>query len=208
MKFSEMKKILSRILNALPLMMVTYVPDLLGDRLRYYYYKKRLKNLGVGGRIDEGVILKDPENISIGDYVWIDKNVTILGEGGVEIGRRVHIAQNCLIQASEIVRIGDYVGIGAGSIIHSATDGVYNGKRIGPMVPRSHRNPVIKKPVTIEKDAFIGTGCIILPGVTVGEGAVIGAGSLVLRNIPPWKIAFGSPAKPVKDRPKITLSDI
>jgi len=79
----------------------------------------------------------------------------------------VHIAQNCLIQGVETVKIGDYVGIAARSLIFSATDTIYGGKRIGPMIPAEYHNPLFKKSVIIEKDAFIGAGCIVLPGVTI-----------------------------------------
>jgi acetyltransferase-like isoleucine patch superfamily enzyme len=175
--------------------------------MRYLYYKKKLRNLGAGCIIDQGVIIKKPETISIGDNVWIDKNVIILGGEGIEIGRRVHIAQNCMIQGEGTVKIGNYVGIAANSMIFSATDTIHGGKRIGPMVPPKYRNPVSKKPVNIEKDAFIGAGCIVLPGVRIGEGATVGAGSVVTKDIPPWKVAVGCPAKPIKDRPQIILPD-
>ena len=48
------------------------------------------------------------------------------------------------------------------------------------------------------KNCAIGTGCILMPGVTVGEGAVVGAGSLVTKDIPAWSLALGSPAKVVQ----------
>jgi len=75
------------------------------------------------------------------------------------------------------------------------------------MIPAEHRNPVFKKPVVIEKDVFVGAGCVVLPGVKIQEDAVVGADSLVTKGIPPWKVAVGSPAKPIKDRPKINLPD-
>lgn len=209
-----MAKILSiirlpvKVLDSLLLRMVTYLPGELGNYLRYSYYKKKLKHLGEGSRVDQGVIIANPQHVSIGAHTWIDKNVIILGGKGVEIGRRVHIAQNCLIQGAGTLKIGDYVGIASGSIIYSATDTIYGGKRIGPMIPTKHRNPVLEKPVIIEKDGFVGAMCVILPGVKIGEGSVIGAGSLVLTNIPAWKVAVGSPAKPIKDRPRVTVPDI
>jgi acetyltransferase-like isoleucine patch superfamily enzyme len=75
-------------------------------------------------------------------------------------------------------------------------------------MPPTYRNPVLRKPVIIKKDVFIGAGCLILPGVKIGEGAVVGACSMVNRDIPPWKVAVGAPAKPIKDRPKINVPDI
>jgi acetyltransferase-like isoleucine patch superfamily enzyme len=53
---------------------------------------------------------------------------------------------------------------------------------------------------TIGDNVWIGTRAMILPGVTIGEGAVIGAGSIVTKDIAPWKIAVGNPAREIKDR--------
>jgi len=191
------------VLSSPLLSIITHWSGLSGNYLRYSFYKKKLKNLGSGSIIDEGVIITEPEKVSIGQRTHVDKYVIILGK--VEIGNYVHIAQNCLLQGGSSVKIGDYVGIASGSKIYSATDTIYDGKRIGPMIPPKYRNPLFKSPVVIEKDVFIGAGCIILPNVRIGEGAVVGAGSLVLKDIPSWKIAVGSPAKPIKDRPRIVI---
>jgi acetyltransferase-like isoleucine patch superfamily enzyme len=48
----------------------------------------------------------------------------------------------------------------------------------------------------------IGMGCIIMPGVTIGDGCSVGAGSLVTKDLPEWTICYGSPCKPVKDKPR------
>jgi phosphonate metabolism protein (transferase hexapeptide repeat family) len=55
-------------------------------------------------------------------------------------------------------------------------------------------------PVTIGHDVWIGHGAIILPGVTIGTGAAIGAGSVVSRDIPPFAVAVGAPARPIRAR--------
>lgn len=55
-------------------------------------------------------------------------------------------------------------------------------------------------PVRICAEAFIGTGAIILPGVTIGEGAVVGAGAVVTHDVAPGMVAVGSPARIVGDR--------
>lgn len=208
MKKVSLTYVLTTALDSFLLWIVTYFPGPVGYRLRYPYYKRRLRSIGRGCLIDQGVIISDPSGVTIGDYVWVDKNTIILGGNGVEIGNRVHIAQNCLIQGGGGVKIGDYAGIAAGTLIYSATDTIYDGKRIGPMIPPAFRNPLLQKPVIVEKDVFVGARCVLLPGVKIGEGAVVGAGSIVLNDIPAWKVAVGSPAKPIKDRPKITAPEI
>jgi acetyltransferase-like isoleucine patch superfamily enzyme len=89
-----------------------------------------------------------------------------------------------------------------------------DGAMIGPRViimGGDHETNVIGKrlhelkegknyPMTIGKDVWIGAGVIILKAVNIGEGAVIGAGSLVAKDIPPYTIAVGHPARPVKKR--------
>ena len=59
---------------------------------------------------------------------------------------------------------------------------------------------LITRPITISKGAWIGARAIILPGVTIGEGAVVGAGSVVTKNVEPWTVVAGNPAKFIKKR--------
>ena len=54
--------------------------------------------------------------------------------------------------------------------------------------------------VKIEEDAFIGCGVIICNAVTIGKGAIVGAGSVVTKNIPPYQVWAGNPARYIKDR--------
>lgn len=62
--------------------------------------------------------------------------------------------------------------------------------------------PFMLDKVYLKKGCAIGTGSIILPGVTIGEGAIIGAGSVVTKSVPNWTIAAGNPAKVLKEIPK------
>lgn len=57
-------------------------------------------------------------------------------------------------------------------------------------------------PVRVEDDVWIGYGALILPGVTIGKGAVIGAGSVVAKDVQPYTVVAGNPAKPLKNRKK------
>lgn len=60
--------------------------------------------------------------------------------------------------------------------------------------------PLIVGRIEIGADAFLGARAMILPGVTVGEGAVVGAGAVVAKDVPPWMIVVGNPAKVLKTR--------
>lgn len=180
---------------------ITHWSGYLGNYARRSFYKNKLIYLGRGAIIDEGAIIKTPEHTYIGDKSHIDKNVMI--DGKVLIGNYVHIAENCLIQGGSLVKIGNFVGIASGTKIYSATDTVYNGLIPSPLVPKELRNPLRKGQVNLEDHVFIGANCVILPNVTIGEGSVIGACSLVLKNIPAWKVCYGIPARPIKNRPKI-----
>jgi len=52
--------------------------------------------------------------------------------------------------------------------------------------------------IVIEDDAWIGAGAIILPNVTIGEGAIVGSGAVVTKDVPPYTVVVGVPARPIK----------
>ena len=65
--------------------------------------------------------------------------------------------------------------------------------------------PYVYGPIHICRNAHIGMGSIIMPGVTIGEGAIIGAGAVVTRDVPPYSLAVGQPARAVKSYGKPPL---
>lgn len=60
--------------------------------------------------------------------------------------------------------------------------------------------PLIVREIVIGEDAFVGARALILPGVTIGEGAVVGAGAVVAKNVAPWMVAVGNPAREIRKR--------
>ncbi|QQY83987.1 acyltransferase [Tamlana sp. s12] len=75
----------------------------------------------------------------------------------------------------------------------------YNHKFDNPSTPIKNQDYFGSK-IVIEEDCWIGRGCIILPGVTIGKGAVVGANSLVNKDVSPYTIVGGIPAKFIKNR--------
>ena len=115
---------------------------------------------------------------------------------GVKIGKGSKINRTVIIDdsAPELVIIGKKVWITAGvQILCHQRDLSTHKKGLAVM-----DNKLIYRKVIINDGAHIGIGAIIMPGVTIGEGAVIGAGAIVTKDVPPYSVAVGIPAKIIK----------
>ena len=66
---------------------------------------------------------------------------------------------------------------------------------LDPVIRNGTRGPELGKPITVGEDCWIGGNVVILPGVKIGTGATIGAGSVVTRDVPPFHVVAGNPAK-------------
>lgn len=106
----------------------------------------------------------------------------------IHIGRGVFINSGCKFQDQGGIYIGDHCLIGHNVVIATLNHG---------MLPEE-RSDLIPRPVRIGNGVWIGSGSIILSGVTIGDNAVIGAGSLVTKDIPADMVAVGSPAKVIR----------
>ena len=114
--------------------------------------------------------------MELGDHVWIGENFYAKAEGGLTIHSGTIISRNVEIWTS---------------------NHYYDAEDL-QSIPYDRR--MVTKPVVIGENVWIGTHVIILPGVTIGEGAVIGAGAVVTKDIPPYAVAGGNPAKVLKYR--------
>ena len=132
----------------------------------------------------------------------------ICGVGG-DIHNYVSIARKCRIDYPWNVAIGEKSSIGSGAWVY-ALDKIVIGKNvcIGEdvrLITGSHdiASPhfdLVTKPITINDNVWVATGAIVLPGVTIGEGAVVGAGAVVAKDVEPWAVVVGNPAKFIKKR--------
>jgi lipopolysaccharide O-acetyltransferase len=144
------------------------------------------KNINLGYNLTTG------KDCRLEAFTEESKKILIFGKN-VQINDYVHIT------AMQQVRIGDNVLMASKIYISDCIHGIYSGdqEHSSPDVPPMQR-AYICKPVFIEDNVWIGEFVSILPGVTVGKGSIIGANSVVTKNIPPYVIAVGIPAKPVK----------
>lgn len=129
---------------------------------------------GRGVTIYPGVWISPGKNLRVGNYVDIAKDVIITTSGGVEIGDRTLIGYRTQILSSN-----------------------HNIPPIGiPIFSSGHNH----QKIIIGKDVWIGANCIITAGVEIGEGAVISAGAVVTKDVEPYSIVGGVPAKLIKYR--------
>lgn len=130
----------------------------------------------------------------IGKEVTFYPGVWIAPGRNLVVGDKVDFALGVLVTTSGGVAIGDRTLIGYRAQILSTNH------RIPPDKGRIFDAGHILQKVVIGKDVWIGANSIILPGVNIGEGAVIAAGSVVTRNVDPFVIVGGNPAKTLKSR--------
>lgn len=154
--------------------------------------------------IFEWVRLLGAERTTVGSHIVIDDFVFFDGRGGATIGDHVHIAGFVSVAGAGEVVLGDFVGLAAGTRLVTGTDRFDGSGLTGPTVPARWRS-VERGFVRIGRHAVLGTNVVVHPNVTIGEGAIVGSGSVVTRDLPPWQICVGTPARPVKERPRETI---
>ena len=167
---------------------------------------ENFKLLGQNIKVWPMAKLVNTENISIGHNTIIDDYCLIIAIGSViNIGKFVHIASFCSITGNGGFVMEDFSGLAAGVRISTSDEDYAGGTCLtNPTIPKEYR--IIKsKPVIIKKHAIIGTNTVILPGVTVGEGCAVGANSMVTKDLEPWSVYVGTPARKVKTRPSAQI---
>lgn len=127
-----------------------------------------------------------------GKNVNIEHGAFLASGKGIEIGNNSGIGLNCRVAGP--LSIGDDVMMAPGVMIFTQ-----NHETSDLSIPmRLQTAP--KKKVTIGNDVWIGANAIILPGVTVGDGAIIAAGAIVTKDVSPYAVVGGNPAKFIKSR--------
>ena len=123
----------------------------------------------------------------------------------IDIGKRTFIGKSNITSSTEIY-IGDDILISSGVNIvdHNSHSLIYSEREkdvLNWKIGKKDWSNVIFKPVHIHNKVWIGFDSIILKGVTIGEGAIVGAGSVVTKDVPPWTIVAGNPARVIREIP-------
>jgi galactoside O-acetyltransferase len=158
------------------------------------------KRLGSDVQLSDKASVYGATRIEIGDNARIDDFCVLsAGEGGISIGKHVHVAVYTSLIGAGRIEIGDFANLSSRVSVYSSNDDYSGECMTNPTVPAEYTN-VAKLPVTIGSHVIVGSGSVILPGVTLHSGAAVGALSLVRSDCDAFGIYAGVPAKRIGDR--------
>ena len=201
------------------MMLFQNMPGAIGIFFRSLFYPLLFKKVGKGVSFGRSITIRHPHKISIDDNVAIDDNCVLDAKGidnnGISIGKNIFIGRNSILSCkngdiileknvvvgfnSEIFS-GSKVIVGENTLIAAYVyiiGGGHDYSRVD--IPVSEQ----EKPsygIKIGKNCWIGAGVLVFDGVTIGKDSIIGAGAVVSKDIPPYSIAAGMPARVAKSR--------
>jgi maltose O-acetyltransferase len=154
--------------------LVAHIPSA-GARHQWYRHVNGME-IGAGSLIMMGAYL----------YVGVGRRK---GKPGITIGKHTVINRQCCLDGRGGLRIGDNVSVSPGVWLltdeHDMND-PYFAERLGP--------------IQVDDYAWLGSRALVLPGVTIGKGAVVAAGAVVTKNVAPYQVVGGVPARPLGTR--------
>ena len=142
--------------------------------LRGWLYRPFFASVGKHLRVHDNVLIKYPDEITLGDHVTVNPGCILAGKGGLAIGSEAMIGAGTKIVTT--------------SHVSASTE-----------IPMRQQG-MVTSPVVIADDVWFGFDVKVLPGATIGRGAIIGAGAVVTGEIPAWSVAAGVPARVVSRR--------
>ena len=161
--------------------------------------------VGENVQISDRASFYGASRISLGSNVRIDDFCVLsAGVGGISIGDYVHIAVYSSLIGTGKISLSDFCNISSRVAIYSSNDDYSGAAMTNPMVPGEYTG-VTHADVFLGKHVIVGSGSVILPGVTLEEGVAVGALSLVQKKCEAFGIYAGNPARRIKDRKRDLL---
>lgn len=180
----------SAALEELWLAAFAWIPTPVGLALRLFTWRWLFKSCG-SARFGTGLSLAGCRNMRIGNGVRMGRGCFVTASDGelvlhdcVALSPNVHVGAD-----AGRIEIGAHTAVGPGTVIRAANHCI--ARQDVPIMHQGH----VPGQIVIEEDVWIGANCVITPDVRIGRGAVVGAGAVVTRNVAPFSIVGGVPAK-------------
>jgi acetyltransferase-like isoleucine patch superfamily enzyme len=198
----------------------SWVPGALGLLLRRLLYPLLLGSVGRGVVFGQGVVLRHPRKIRLGDGVTVDDLVVLDAKGttnrGIDVGREVFLGRGTILSCKDgDISIGDHGNLGFHCEVFSGSS-VAVGKHAlfaaqAYLVGGGHEfaapevavidQPRTSRGIVLGDNVWLGTGAKVLDGVRIGSDVVVGANAVVNGDLPDGAIAAGVPARVLRSRP-------
>lgn len=190
------KKITKRPIEAFD-SLISYLPGNIGIILRAWLIRKKLKSIGMNPSIGMGVIITGGSGIRVGNCFTIMRHSALYAhDGEITIGDNVSINTNVSIGAADngLIVIGNNVII-AQNVVLRASDHRYENIDI-PIVNQGHTGGRI----IVEDDVWIGANVVVTRNTRIGCHSIVAAGAIVTKDVEPYSIVGGVPAKLIRKR--------
>ncbi len=201
------------------MLLCNWLPGALGFLLRKMLYPRLIGSIGRGVVFGQRVVLRHPHKIRIGNNVMIDDDCVLDAKGcagqDLVIGDNVIISRGCILSAKDgKLSVGDNTNFGAQCLVYAVKETTigrdtlfaaqcYVGGSMYhfdlPDVPPIQQGSYADG-VAIGDGCWLGAGVKVLDGAHVGDGVILGSGAVVTKDIAPFSVAVGVPAKAIKHR--------
>ena len=205
LKFESLFRIIMHAVHCIYGTQANQLTRLMCDFFYTCWYSSEFKHFG------KGIVLHKPCNIIGANHISIN-NMTVIGRYGtitawdnyngqtflpdITIGSNCDFGEFIHISCIDSIHIGNGVLTGRWVTISDNSHG--QNERSEMDIAPANREIVSKGPISIGNNVWIGDKVTILPGVSIGDGVVIGANSVVTKDVPPYSVVAGNPAKPIK----------
>lgn len=179
-----------------------------------------VKDSGLNVYMSPWAIIKRGQRIALGENVVVERGVRLwvdTDRSYIKIGDNSYLSSHSTLNTFDgWITMGSHCTVNSYAILYGQGGlQIGNDVRIAPQVMIMPTNHIYDDPhvaiwkqglrgtgIKIEDDVWLGAGAIVLDGVTIGKGSVIGAGAVVTKNVPPYSVVVGVPARVVKKRGK------